>query len=318
MPGREIRVDPLMPENAKILRAGGDAAWLWTCAIAYSFRQHLDGLLPMAAVTTLSDRKQPRRLAQVLVRERLWHEPGHDCPRCPQPLPGNYVIHDYLHHQGSTNGAKAVSDAKGRGGAFGNHQRWHASRGVSDPGCQFCIASSIAGGSHMRSDERSVSDGICDPPSDADANRTTDRISDGSDAPQNPAGSPFLLGGDPPPISPPTAEASRISDRPSGHVRTRRQAYDYGDDQDFHRFWATFPAKSGKPAAYKAWLAALARGAKAEDIIAAAGRYAGDPARDPSHTKYPQGWLNDERYNDAPVADGNRSAGRDDDDFWRS
>ena len=82
--------------------------------------------------------------------------------------------------------------------------------------------------------------------------------------------------------------------------RTRRQAYDYASDLEFLRFWDAFPQKSGKPAAFKAWLAALARGADPEVIIAAAAAYRDDPARNPGKTKYPQGWLNDERYNDQP------------------
>ena len=33
-----------------------------------------------------------------------------------------------------------------------------------------------------------------------------------------------------------------------------------------------------------------------------------DPQRNPAKTKYPQGWLNDERYNDAAASDRRRRA----------
>ena len=85
-------------------------------------------------------------------------------------------------------------------------------------------------------------------------------------------------------------------------------AYDYASDQDFLTFWDVFPEKSGKAAAFNAWLAAKARGVEPEVMIAAAKRYNDDPRRDPNKTKYPQGWLNDERYLDS--ASGGNANGR--------
>lgn len=71
-------------------------------------------------------------------------------------------------------------------------------------------------------------------------------------------------------------------------------------DSDFDDFWRAYPARKGKPAARKAWANAIKR-ATPETIIAGARRYANDPARDPEHTKYPQGWLNDDRWTDEPT-----------------
>lgn len=73
------------------------------------------------------------------------------------------------------------------------------------------------------------------------------------------------------------------------------------DDRDFDDFWRAYPAKKGKPAARKAWDRAVKRAAP-EAIIAGAHRYAADPDRDPSFTKWPQGWLNEDRWEDEPVA----------------
>ncbi len=69
----------------------------------------------------------------------------------------------------------------------------------------------------------------------------------------------------------------------------------------FDEFWEVFPLKKGKGAAEKAWAKAVKK-AEPSVIIDGARRYAEDPKRDPSFTKYPQGWLNDERWGDAAQA----------------
>ena len=85
---------------------------------------------------------------------------------------------------------------------------------------------------------------------------------------------------------------------PGGGKRASRQNYDHDSDPVFGHFWSVFPKKKGKAAAYAAWLKALARGADPNVIIKSAEAYRDDPKRDPEHTKYPQGWLSDERYAD--------------------
>lgn len=63
----------------------------------------------------------------------------------------------------------------------------------------------------------------------------------------------------------------------------------------FDEFWKVYPKKVGKPAAKRAWAKAVKK-SPPEKIIARARRY-GEMA-DPQFTKNPQGWLNDERWND--------------------
>jgi hypothetical protein len=89
------------------------------------------------------------------------------------------------------------------------------------------------------------------------------------------------------------SESSKPPKAPKGASRRR---YDYNDDETFGRFWSAYPEKKGKPAAYQAWLKALERGADPERVITAAATYRDDPRRNPEKTKYPQGWLTDERY----------------------
>ena len=310
MPSGEVcfNVSAGAPEHPKIEAVGGDAGWLWFCLLGYCKRQKSDGIFPAAKVPKISDRRQPMRLLARLVDEELAHEPGHDCKECVQPLPGYYVLHDWLYWQGSAAQESAGREAKEHGGSYGNHRRWHSGRGMADPACEYCAASL------MRSDERSVngshkrSDMGSDDRSDTDpsTDRYPNRISDDSDE------LPLL-----PPQTPPTTRVDINPPTPQAEPkrRTRRHAYDYASDLDFIRFWEVFPQKSGKPAAFKAWLAALARGADPEHVIAAAMAYRDDPRRNPDKTKYPQGWLNDERYNDAPPE---RNRARDDEeDYWQ-
>lgn len=277
-----------MPEHPKILRVGGDAAWLWFCALAYCKRLKTDGVIEASALPRVSDRRQPMKLVARLVQERMMHGSAHDCKECVQPMPGSYVMHDYLYWQGTAAGETATREAKEHGGAYGNHRRWHVSRDLADPSCQFCTTSLIR--SESESLERSHMRSESDSSSDRSPNRTPNRTTDGSDEeqPPLPPQTPPSPRVDIPPPTPPAPKAKR----------TRRQAYDYASDPEFLRFWDVFPEKSGKSAAFSAWLAARARGAAAEDIIAAAERYRDNPHRDPNKTKYPQGWLNDERYLD--------------------
>jgi hypothetical protein len=68
--------------------------------------------------------------------------------------------------------------------------------------------------------------------------------------------------------------------------------------EQFDAFWAVYPKKAGKGAARKAWERAVKKTPPAL-IIAGARRYAAQVANaDPKFTKYPQGWLNDERWTD--------------------
>ena len=294
MPNGEVcfNVSATMPEHGKIEAVGGDAGWLFICILAYCKRSKKDGLFPVAAVPRMSDRRQPLKLLARLAGERLIHEPGHDCKDCPQPMPEFRVVHDWPYWQGTVaeetearQADEASREAKGLGGAYGNHRRWHLGRGREDVDCPYCDPSL------MRSDMRSDTDHSSD--------QSSDRIPIGMRVGY------AIASDDEPPFPPQTPPIPRVDINPptpqaEPKRRTRRQAYDYSADLGFLRFWDAFPQKSGKPAAFKAWLAALARGADPEAVIAAATRYRDDPRRNPDKTKYPQGWLNDERYNDQP------------------
>lgn len=86
---------------------------------------------------------------------------------------------------------------------------------------------------------------------------------------------------------------------PSSPPRGRRRRTDYDSDPGFLAFWAAYPRKVNKPAGFRAWLAALNRGAKPDLVIAALTRYAAArQGQDHRFTAHPASWLNGERYND--------------------
>lgn len=68
----------------------------------------------------------------------------------------------------------------------------------------------------------------------------------------------------------------------------------------FDQFWAAYPRREGKGAARKAWERAI-RKADVPTIMAGVERYAADPNREQAYTAHPSTWLNQERWDDAPL-----------------
>jgi hypothetical protein len=58
---------------------------------------------------------------QLLLDEKLWHRPGHDCEYCPEVPRGKVYVHDYTVHNRTSDGVKRASEA-GRRGA---EARWN-------------------------------------------------------------------------------------------------------------------------------------------------------------------------------------------------
>ena len=86
--------------------------------------------------------------------------------------------------------------------------------------------------------------------------------------------------------------------------------YNQGYTQDFLEFWSVYPLHRDKRKAQSAWRKSVVRlGATASanpaeakaQIIAGAIRYRDDPNRDPSYTKYAEGWLNADGWEDEPL-----------------
>lgn len=79
-----VYLDDAFPDHPKVVAAGGDAAWLFVCALAYVKRYETEGFIPAAQVPRLTDRKSPNKLAARLVEVALW-----------DTHPDGFMVHDY-------------------------------------------------------------------------------------------------------------------------------------------------------------------------------------------------------------------------------
>lgn len=85
-----VKLDEAFPEHHKITAAGGDAGWLFVCALAYCNRNLTNGFVPDGIVARLSDRRRPADLVRKLTDVGLL-----------EPVKGGWQIHDYLEYQTS-------------------------------------------------------------------------------------------------------------------------------------------------------------------------------------------------------------------------
>jgi hypothetical protein len=88
-------VDDSAWSHPKIVAAGNAALGLWLRCGAYAAQHLTDGIVPGVVVKMCKGSPaQVRKLVEV----GLWHEHGHTCPhpKCVQPAPGDYYMHDYL------------------------------------------------------------------------------------------------------------------------------------------------------------------------------------------------------------------------------
>ncbi|MEH6373646.1 mucin-2 [Streptomyces sp. KLMMK] len=86
------RLDDGFHSHPKIIRAGNAAAGLLVRVISYAGQHLTDGIVPGAVVREYGTAPQIRKLSAV----GLLHTAGHECARCPQPDPGDYLVHDFL------------------------------------------------------------------------------------------------------------------------------------------------------------------------------------------------------------------------------
>lgn len=98
-----VKLDDQFADNPKLERAGPLAAWLSVAALCYSARHLTDGFIPQSKAARLADIPTPGKHVKALIREGVWHEPGHTCesPLCGAVPDGHYLIHDYLDYQRS-------------------------------------------------------------------------------------------------------------------------------------------------------------------------------------------------------------------------
>ncbi|MGW7435671.1 mucin-2 [Streptomyces sp. NPDC054849] len=105
-----FKIDDASHSHPKFMAAGNAALGLWLRCGAYSAQHLTEGHVPAAVAKAYGTPPQARKLVAV----GLWHEPGHDCPRCPQPAAG-YVVHDFF--EGGRNSTREQVEASRKGAA---------------------------------------------------------------------------------------------------------------------------------------------------------------------------------------------------------
>lgn len=93
--------------HPKVRKAGNAAIGLFVRLGVHATKHltegHLDGV-------TVRDYGTPATIRK-LITVGMLHEPGHGCPRCPQPADDGYVIHDYLDYNKSRAQIEAAREA---------------------------------------------------------------------------------------------------------------------------------------------------------------------------------------------------------------
>ncbi|MEU2789081.1 mucin-2 [Streptomyces sp. NPDC007100] len=106
-----FKIDDTSHSHPKFIRAGNAALGLWLRCGAYAAQHLTEGVIPGVVAQLYGTVPQARKLVTV----GLWHAHGHDCPRCPQPDSGDFVIHDFF--EGGRNVTRAQHEANKKGAA---------------------------------------------------------------------------------------------------------------------------------------------------------------------------------------------------------
>ncbi|MEU0808754.1 mucin-2 [Streptomyces sp. NPDC005970] len=85
-------VDESAHAHRKVMRAGNAAFGLWVRFGSYACDHLTDGVIPAEIAAMYGTAPQLAKLTKL----GMLHGAGHGCPRCAQPEPGDYVVHDYL------------------------------------------------------------------------------------------------------------------------------------------------------------------------------------------------------------------------------
>lgn len=108
-----VYLDDHFPDHPKVAAAGGDAAWLFVCGLAYSKRYATDGAIPRNQVARLTDRKNPLKLAGTLVTVGLW-----------ETADDGFQVHDYSDWN-------RPAESRSEAGRKAAEARWHSKRNAN-------------------------------------------------------------------------------------------------------------------------------------------------------------------------------------------
>lgn len=106
-----FKIDDASHSHPKFVAAGNAAIGLFVRCGAYSAQHLTEGVVPGVIAALYGTEPQARKLVKV----GLWHAAEHQCPRCPQPNPGDFIIHDFF--EGGRNVTRAQHEANKKAAA---------------------------------------------------------------------------------------------------------------------------------------------------------------------------------------------------------
>lgn len=120
------RLDDKLHDHRKSYKAGTAAMGLWVLANSWCCDNwKTDGFIPIRVLHRFGDSEYDiEEHADRLVRAGLWFK----CEVDDEP---GYRFHDWEH-------MRPTSEKDALGGTWGNHNRWHVQRDITNPDCEHC------------------------------------------------------------------------------------------------------------------------------------------------------------------------------------
>lgn len=326
-PRNFIRISIDLPINPKVVRMGNPvAAWAYTTSMCYAGSTFSDGHVPIDAVLRMAG--APKTATRALVKAGLWHLPGHDCPRCEQPVAGDAIIHDYLQHNRSAEQAQGLTEKRRKAGKAGAAKRWsgepvdgkrianamaHASQPLwleGDDGALFAPITSSENGhgkvtepALMTSEVVRVNPASQQPVSADVVAKVPSSDLGGADIPADAEAEAGIASA----MASAMANAWQTDSRESTDAKSKSKSKSLssGDDDEegFNEVWTTLPHRpnDSKHKARLAYRAARKRGVTHEEILTHAKAYASERnGQDRQFTKGGEAWFNTRPWDNGP------------------
>lgn len=120
-----VRFANTTPEHPKVVAMSDAAFRLWFDSICYCSRQELDGKITEPMMRKMGT---PKTIRELLA-----------CRSLERTESGDYMVHDYLHHQRSAAEIQSFRESKSENGAKGAHMRWHVPTRKKVKDCPYCL-----------------------------------------------------------------------------------------------------------------------------------------------------------------------------------
>lgn len=114
-----FKVDDDFHCHPKAIAAGNAAVGLWIRCCSWAAQQQSDGIVPKEVARMYGTVPQIEKLIKV----GLWHQRGHDCPRCEPFDDDSYAIHEFLQRNPSRDATRNARESKAN-----RQAKWRANR----------------------------------------------------------------------------------------------------------------------------------------------------------------------------------------------